>query len=74
MSEEALCAGIRRATVANRMVPVLCGSSLHNQGVQPLLDAVVAYLPSPDRRSGGEGAASQSDEELDADDGRFRAA
>lgn len=38
---------IRRAVIANRLVPVLCGTTLHNQGVQPLLDAVVAYLPSP---------------------------
>jgi elongation factor G len=38
---------IRRATLANRLVPVLCGSSLRNKGVQPLLDAVVDYLPSP---------------------------
>jgi elongation factor G len=40
-------AGIRRCTVAGTLVPVLCGSSLRNKGVQPLLDAVVAYLPSP---------------------------
>ena len=42
-----LMAGIRRATVANRMVPVLCGTSLRNKGIQPLLDAVVDFLPSP---------------------------
>ncbi len=40
-------AALRRATLANHLVPVLCGSSLRNKGVQPLLDAVVAYLPSP---------------------------
>ncbi len=38
---------IRRETLACRFVPVLCGSSLRNKGVQPLLDAVVDYLPSP---------------------------
>ena len=38
---------IRRATLAGKLVPVLCGSSLRNKGVQPLLDAVVAFLPSP---------------------------
>jgi len=40
-------AGLRNVTVANKCVPVLCGSSLKNKGVQALLDAVVDYLPSP---------------------------
>jgi elongation factor G len=44
---ETLRAAIRRATLAGRLVPVLCGSALRNKGVQPLLDAVVWYLPSP---------------------------
>ena len=39
--------GIRFATVRNRMTPVLCGTSYRNKGVQPLLDAIVNYLPSP---------------------------
>ena len=38
---------LRRGTIENALVPVLCGSSLHNVGVQPLLDAIVAFLPSP---------------------------
>lgn len=38
---------LRRETIANRIVPVLCGSSFRNKGVQMLLDAVVEYLPSP---------------------------
>ncbi len=40
-------AGLRRATIAGRLFPLLCGSALRNMGIQPLLDAVVAYLPSP---------------------------
>ena len=42
-----LKAAIRRATIAGKMNPVLCGSSYRNKGVQPMLDAVVDYLPSP---------------------------
>ncbi len=38
---------LRRATVANKLQPVLCGSAFRNKGVQPLLDAVLGYLPSP---------------------------
>ncbi len=47
VSADVLKAGIRRVVTANEMTPVLCGSSLKNKGVQPLLDDVVAYLPSP---------------------------
>jgi len=42
-----LIAALRRATISGQIVPVLCGSSLKNKGVQPLLDAVVNFLPSP---------------------------
>ena len=42
-----LRAALRRATISNQAVPVLCGASFKNKGVQPMLDAVVAYLPSP---------------------------
>jgi len=47
ITPEMLRAAVRRATIANKMVAVLCGSSLRNKGVQPMLDAVVDYLPSP---------------------------
>lgn len=40
-------AALRRATIHNKATPVLCGSALKNTGIQPLLDAVCAYLPSP---------------------------
>ncbi|GLD51672.1 ribosome-releasing factor 2, mitochondrial [Lates japonicus] len=41
---------VRRVTLARKGVPVLCGSSLRNKGVQPLLDAIIAYLPTPSER------------------------
>ncbi len=47
VSAQLLKQGIRRAVLAGVLVPVTCGSSLHNQGIQPLLDAVVDYLPAP---------------------------
>jgi elongation factor G len=46
-SEAELKALIRKGTVTNQFVPILCGSAFKNKGVQPLLDAVVDYLPSP---------------------------
>ena len=47
ISPERLTAALRRAVIAATVTPVLCGSSFKNKGVQPLLDAVVDYLPSP---------------------------
>jgi elongation factor G len=47
ISEEDIKAAIRRLTVANRIVPIVCGSALRNKGIQLVLDAVVDYLPSP---------------------------
>ena len=46
-TEEQLVAAIRRATLAFAVTPVLCGTAFKNKGVQPMLDAIVAYLPSP---------------------------
>jgi elongation factor G len=45
--EEQLIGAIRRATIAGAVTPVLCGSAFKNKGVQPMLDAIVDYLPSP---------------------------
>jgi len=47
ISFEELKASVRRNTIAMKIFPVLCGSAFKNKGVQPLLDAVVDYLPSP---------------------------
>jgi len=47
LSEEELKAAIRQLTLANEIVPVLCGSAFKNKGVQAVLDAVVDYMPSP---------------------------
>jgi elongation factor G len=47
ITNDEIRASLRRATVRNQLQPVLCGSAFKNKGVQPLLDAVVAYLPSP---------------------------
>lgn len=47
ISNQELIEATRTATLNGSLIPVLCGSSLKNQGVQPLIDAVIAYLPSP---------------------------
>jgi elongation factor G len=47
ISNEELTAAIRKATIAIKLTPVLCGAAFKNKGVQQLLDGVVAYLPSP---------------------------
>jgi elongation factor G len=47
LSPDEIRSCIRKATIAQNIVPVLCGSAFRNMGVQPLLDAVVLYLPSP---------------------------
>ncbi|XP_014820432.1 PREDICTED: ribosome-releasing factor 2, mitochondrial-like [Calidris pugnax] len=46
-----LQSAVRRVTLAQKAVPVLCGSALRNRGVQPLLDAITMYLPAPNERS-----------------------
>ena len=53
---------LRKATITRRLVPVLCGSALRTYGIQPLLDAVVDYLPSPGDVPAVEGANPDTDE------------
>lgn len=72
LTSEDIKAGIREATLAVQIVPVICGSSFKNKGVQSLLDAIVDYLPSPldvasiqgmNPRTGEEDSRAASDEE-----------
>ena len=73
LTKEELVPAIRRTVVAGKFVPVLCGTSLRDKGVQPLLDAICAYLPSPadrppvaatDLKSGEPVERKQTDSEL----------
>ncbi len=73
LSKEELVPAIRRLVVAGKFVPVLCGTSLRDKGVQPLLDAICLYLPSPvdrppvaatDLKSGERVLRKQEDGEL----------
>src|SRR6188472_3760474 len=61
---EELEAAIRRATLADKLNPVLCGTAFKNKGVQPLLDAVVAYLPSPLDIDGIQGHSVKDENEV----------
>ncbi|HSK56599.1 MAG TPA: elongation factor G [Jiangellales bacterium] len=62
--DEELIAAIRRATIAGKATPVLCGSAFKNKGVQPMLDAVVRYLPSPLDIGAVEGHAVGNEDEV----------
>jgi len=69
-------AGIRKMTIEGRMVPVLCGTAYRNKGVQPLLDAVVDYMPSPLDIPAIKGVHPHTEEEIErpaSDDGPFAA-
>jgi len=75
-SVETLKKCIRRGTLAYKFVPIVCGSAFKNKGVQPLLDAVVDYLPAPTDIPPVKGKKVDSDEEdtrLAADDAPFSA-
>ena len=59
LSKEQIREGIRQRTITNEIVPVFCGSAFKNKGVQPLLDAVIHYLPAPKDVPPVEGVANQ---------------
>lgn len=62
LTVEEITNAIRKATLANELVPMLCGSALKNKGVQLLLDAIVAYLPSPTDIAEVEGTDPENEE------------
>ncbi|MHB0936695.1 MAG: elongation factor G [Armatimonadota bacterium] len=70
LTEDELRAGIRAGTLAFTIVPVLCGASFRNKGVQPLMDAVVDYLPSPLDKGAiyGENPDTNAEESREPDD------
>ena len=63
--EETLKQCIRRGTIASSFVPVFCGSAFKNKGVQPLLDAVVDFMPSPTDVAAIKGVKAGTDEEIE---------
>ncbi|HTK09503.1 MAG TPA: elongation factor G [Ktedonobacteraceae bacterium] len=63
ITKEELIVALRKATIANQLVAVLCGSSLKNKGVQAMLDAVIAYLPSPQDIEPPKGINPDTDQE-----------
>lgn len=76
ITSEEITRAIRKATIKTEITPVLCGSSYKNKGVQPLLDAIVDYMPSPLDIPPVKGVAVDSDEELErisSDDEPFSA-
>lgn len=70
IGQESVVKAVRRATLARQMVPVLLGSAYKNKGVQPLLDAVTAYLPSPVDIPEIEGIDPKTEETLQLQTGR----
>ncbi len=63
ISVEEINAAIRKATIAVKFVPVLCGTSYHNKGVQNLLDAIIEYMPSPLDKKAITGVNPETEEE-----------
>jgi len=74
ISNDEIRKALRAATISGQLVPVLCGSALKNKGVQAMLDAVVAYLPSPLEVPGPTAMSLDDDSESElvvSDDGKF---
>ena len=66
--EATLKACIRKGTIAGTMIPVLCGSAFKNKGVQPMLDAVIDYLPAPTDIESVEGTIPDNEEQTETRD------
>ena len=76
IAQDRIRKAIRMATIENEMVPVVCGTSYRNKGVQKLLDAIVDYMPAPDDVPAIKGTNPKTDEEEDrhpSDDEPFSA-
>ena len=76
LTKEEIKAGLRKATISNEIVPVVCGSSYKNRGVQKLLDAIVDYMPAPTDIEAIKGTNPETGEEEDrisSDDAPFSA-
>lgn len=65
ISEEMITEAIKRACQSRNLVPVLCGSAFKNKGVQPLLDAIVSYLPAPDQLASVKGKDAKTEETVE---------
>ena len=76
LTKEEIKAGLRKATISNEIVPVVCGSSYKNRGVQKLLDAIVDYMPAPTDIEAIKGTNPETGEEearISSDDEPFSA-
>ena len=76
LTKEEIKAALRKATISNEIVPVVCGSSYKNRGVQKLLDAIVDYMPAPTDVAASKGTNPETGEEEDrisSDDQPFAA-